>query len=301
MDGFHVLGLVLPLILVSSKGGYLAVLVNNYFAALLEPGHFSCLGYSYRLLVVPVQVFYGAMAVALLPALADRGAAGDHQEIERMIGRAFRMLLLLMGPMVLGMAAFGEPVVRLAFGRGSFGQNWVELTALLLLCQAPMMLSEILRQPLATLYFAYGKARMPVFFGLIRTALLLAIFPFVWRDYGAVGIALGMVVADAIVVVVMLALARRLFGLRLPGMAVFSTKLAGVTTVVLALGLGLWAELESAGLTRSGFFMDALLLGSVAALSALGILAGTRLLGIKEGAELVRLVQGVLLRRRASN
>jgi len=297
-DGARVLGLVLPLILVSSHGGYLAVVVDRYFSALLEPGHFSCLGYSYRLLVVPLQVLYGAMAVALLPALADRVAAGDTVEVERMVVRALRMLLMMMGPLICGLAVFGEPVVALAFGRGAFGTEWIELTALLMICQVPMMLCEILRQPLATVYFAYGRARMPVAFGILRVLLLLAIYPLVWREWGAVGLALGMGVADTVVVVTMVVLARRMFGLRLRGVLLFSLKLAAATAAVLALGAFGW-EFAEAQFDLSGFFSRVVALGLTGVFCAGALLLGTRLLGLKEGSELIVLVQSILLRRKS--
>jgi putative peptidoglycan lipid II flippase len=298
-EGAKVLGLVLPLILVSSHGGYLAVVVDRYFSALLEPGHFSCLGYSYRLLVVPLQVLYGAMAVALLPALADRVAEGDSAEVERMVGRALRMLLLMMGPLICGLAVFGEPVVALAFGRGAFGDEWIQLTAVLMICQVPLILCEILRQPLATVYFAHGRARLPVAFGLLRVVLLLSIYPFVWRDWGAVGLALGMGVADTVVVVTMAVVARRLFGLRLPGLSVFSLKLAVITAGVLALAAGAWAIAEGQfGLT--GFIDRAVGLSLVGIFCAGGLLAGTKLLGMKEGTELLGLVKSILRRPKSS-
>jgi putative peptidoglycan lipid II flippase len=298
-DGASILGLVLPLILVSSHGGYLAVVVDRYFSALLEPGHFSCLGYSYRLLVVPLQVLYGAMAVALLPALADRVAAGDKLEVERMVGRALRMLLLMMGPLICGLAVFGETVVGLAFGRGAFGAEWIELTALLMICQVPMMLCEILRQPLATVYFAHGRARMPVAFGLLRVALLLAIYPLVWKDWGAVGLALGMGVADTLVVVTMAVLARRMFGLCLPGILLFCLKLAAVTAVVLFLATGAW-QFVAGQFDLSGFFARAVALGATGALCGIGLLTGAKLLGMKEGAELLGLVRSILRSRKSA-
>jgi len=297
--GFGTLGLILPLILVSSHGGYLAVVVDRYYSALLEPGHFSCLGYSYRLLVVPLQVLYGAMAVALLPALADRVAEGDRQEVERMVGRAMRMLLLMIGPLICGLAVFGEPVVGLAFGRGAFGAEWIQLTAVLMLCQVPIMLCEVVRQPLATVFFAYGRARMPVAFGLLRVVLLLAIYPFVWRDWGAIGLAIGMGVADAIVVITMAVLARRMFGLRLPGMLLFSFKLALVTGAVLSLASIGWA-LAANQFALDGFFGQALALVTAGVLCGGGLLAGTRLLGMSEGGELVGLVRSIVQRSKSS-
>jgi putative peptidoglycan lipid II flippase len=297
--GLGTLGLVVPLILVSSHGGYLAVVVDRYFSALLEPGHFSCLGYAYRLLVVPLQVLYGAMAVALLPALADRVADGDHDEVERMVGRALRMLLLMMGPLICGLAVFGEPVVGLAFGRGAFGMEWIELTALLMICQVPVMLCEILRQPLATVYFAHGRARMPVAFGLLRVFLLLAIYPLVWREWGAVGLALGMGVADIIVVVTMAILARRLFNLRLPGMLLFSAKLLLVTGLVLTLAGGAWAYVDSY-LILDSFFERLVGLSVAAVFCGGGLLLGTRLIGMAEGSQLVGLVVSILRRSKST-
>jgi putative peptidoglycan lipid II flippase len=212
-----------------------------------------------------------------------------------MIVRALRMLLLMMGPLICGLAVFGEPVVALAFGRGAFGTQWIELTALLMICQVPMMLCEILREPLTTVYFAYGRARMPVAFGVLRVLLLLAIYPLVWRDWGAVGLALGMGVADTVVVVTMVILARRMFGLRLTGVLLFCLKLAAVTAAVLATAAYGW-ELAESQVVLSGFFGRAAALGITGVLCAAGLLLGTRLLGLKEGAELIVLVRSILRR-----
>jgi peptidoglycan biosynthesis protein MviN/MurJ (putative lipid II flippase) len=139
---------------------------------------------------------------------------------------------------------------------------------------------------------------MPVAFGILRVLLLLAIYPLVWEKWGAVGLALGMGVADTIVVVIMVLLARKMFDLRLPGVLIFSLKLAAVTAVVLALAAGGW-ELAESQLGLNGFFSRAAALGVTGSLCAAGLLLGTRLLGLKEGTELIVLVRSILRRRKS--
>jgi peptidoglycan biosynthesis protein MviN/MurJ (putative lipid II flippase) len=162
-----------------------------------------------------------------------------------------------------------------------------------------MMLCEILRQPLATVYFAHGRARMPVAFGLLRVALLLAIYPLVWRDWGAVGLALGMGVADTLVVVAMAVMARRMFGLGLPGILLFCLKLAAITAVVLTLATGTW-QFVAGQVDLSGFFARAFVLGAIGGFCGIGLLAGAKLLGMKEGAELLDLVRSILRSRKSA-
>lgn len=246
-----ILGGLALFVVLSQNGGSLAILVDQYFAAKLPEGHYSCMGYAYRLMFLPSTVLWNSVLVALLPSIAALHAAGDRAGIERQTTTALRSLLFLLVPLLFGFGVAGEVLVRLAFGRGAFDADAIRLTALLLLCYAPSMSLEAVRTPLSTVFMAHGRVRTTVAFGLLRVVLMLATYPLVWRRFGAPGLVLTLGAVDFVCVSAMWFGARRLLGLQLSGMLGWALRLFGAVAVALIAAEGIqrllvpWLGLES--------------------------------------------------------
>ena len=189
--------------------------------------------------------------------------------------------------------------MEVAYGRGAFDERAIQLTATLMLCQLPAVLTETIRLPLATVFFSHGRTLTAISFGLVRVALMLVLYPFVWEPWGAYGLALAMGVADIITVGVMLVGARSILGLKLPGLPWFGLRLGLASALTCAFALGAWT-VASTQLGLDGTLEQLLGLGVVAAVSCLlgGVLA--RAMGLKEASELVALLASIARRKRGA-
>ncbi len=279
------MGSVLILYGLSHTGGHLYLFVDRFFAALLPEGQLSCLGYAQRLMTLPVQVIWAPLSIVLLPAFSAAASAQNRAELEYRLGRTLRLLLLaLLFPLSL-LAVFGVPIVDVVYGRGKFDEADVVLTGLLLGCQLPSVLAKTVLGLVSVVFLAHGNVRMPVAFGVVRTVAIAATYPFVWEEYGAVGLVLVLSLVDTLVMVLVLILGRRLLALTFPGILGFLVRNFGATAVGVALAAGLWYLLQTLGWMES----DWMRLSGLMASSGLGFGAwwgAMLLLGVEEAREL---------------
>ncbi len=289
----RLVGSLVLLVFVSQTGGSAALLVDRYFAALLPEGHFSCMGYAQRLMVLPQSVLYSSVLVAVLPPLSAAAAAGRAAEVERLASRAMRMLLFLMAPLACGLAAAADPVVRLAFGRGAFGAEAIALTASLVVCYVPSVIAEVVRTPLATVLLGHGRVAATLWFGVLRIVLMLALYPFVWERWGAHGLVLTLGGIDAICAGTMLVACRRLTGVRFEGLGAWAVRGGAATAAAMAVaaaGVAVLGQSEPTGATLG------LGLAVVVATSALMFRLAARWLQLPEVDDLNRIVSALRTR-----
>jgi putative peptidoglycan lipid II flippase len=293
------LGSVTLLVLISHTGGAASMLVDRYFSAQLPEGHFSCMGYAQRLMVLPQSVLYSSVLVALLPTLAARFAAGDHAEVQRAANRTLRVLMFLMVPIVCGLAVAGDLVVRLAFGRGAFGEDAIALTSLLLICYVPSMIAESIKTPVATVLLSQGRIALTISFGVLRVVLMVLTFPLVWERWGAPGLVLALGGIDVVCVAAMVAATRTMLRVDFPGMPAWSLRLGFAT---LAAVVTAWLGLRGAAvvLPPDGPLSQAATLAVVGAASAGVFWQASSLLGLPEGASVLKLGRSFIARKRGS-
>ena len=225
-DGMRVLAFSVAILSFGGAGGHAMTLVNRFFFGLLPEGRLTCFGYAERALMLPLTIAMYALMTTLLPALAKRFRDGDRAAAEGMAMGALRVLLFSLVPVVLFMAVASEPIVRLLFGRGAFGEEDVALTGLLIALLVPAAVLAVGRSVIAELFYADRDVRTPVLAAVVGVAVCLIVFPFVWRPFGVVGLAVARAGADAVALVWIAAAAHRRLGIRFGALVPFGARLA---------------------------------------------------------------------------
>ncbi|MDA0700628.1 MAG: oligosaccharide flippase family protein, partial [bacterium] len=213
-EGLRVLAMCVAILSFGGAGGHAMTLVNRFFFGLLPSGQLTCFGYAERALMLPLTVAMYALMTTLLPSLARELRAGRGREAQRLALRALRILLFGLVPMVVFLAVASEPIVRLLFGRGAFGDDDVVLTALLIALLVPAAILAVGRSVLAELFYANQDVRTPVVAAILGVAVCLVVFPFVWLPFGVVGLAVARAGADLVALLWIGVAARRRLGLR---------------------------------------------------------------------------------------
>jgi putative peptidoglycan lipid II flippase len=97
-----------------------SLLVDQAMAASLGSGNVSVLNYAGKLVALVLSVVAVSLSTALFPRFSHLIAAGQWQELRRMLARFSRGVLILSLPVVVGLSLVGESLVRLVFERGAF-------------------------------------------------------------------------------------------------------------------------------------------------------------------------------------
>lgn len=170
--------------------------VQIYFLAATQiasfwPSGISWLYYAERVMQLPLGLMAGLSASLLLPELARRHQAGEHEALMTAQNRALEVALLLALPAGAALFILARPISTVLFERGAFASTDAEGTALVLMALSLGLPFATVAKVLSQTLFALGSLRTALKaagIGLgvtVTTSLLLA-----WR-LGPAGIALG--------------------------------------------------------------------------------------------------------------
>lgn len=160
----------------------LNLIVDMSICSYLPTGSITCINLADRLNQFPLGTLGIALSTALLPILSGLIAKKKYEsarnELQR--GLLFGFFLTFFATSVL--VALDVPSVSVAFQRGEFGEEQVQITARALVGFAIGLPAYVLTKFFSTVYFASGDIKTPVKFGIIAVALnvvfLVLLVPF---------------------------------------------------------------------------------------------------------------------------
>lgn len=197
-DMRRLLAIALP---AAFAGGVVQVnlLVGRQVGSQFEGG-VTWLYYSDRLYQLPLGIVGAAVAVVLLPELARRLQAGDHQGGQTAYSRATEFGLFLTMPAAVAIAAIAQPMVATLFQRGEFTAHDTAMTAQALVVYALGLPAFVLQKILQPLYFAREDTKTPFRYALISMVVnaVVAVGLMFW--VGFLAAALGTTIAAWIMV-----------------------------------------------------------------------------------------------------
>jgi putative peptidoglycan lipid II flippase len=188
-------------------------LVNRALGSMLPPGAISSLQYGYLVVRAPFEAIANSLGRALFPYLSHQFAGNERKSASRSVERALAATATLFLPASAGILLLAEPIVRVVFQRGSFGEGSVQFTAAALRIYAIGLLPMGLNAVLHRAFHANQDTATPAKVGVVRVGVnaLLALCLVV--PLGHRGIALATVGAEY---VKMLLFLRALSGLLAP-------------------------------------------------------------------------------------
>ncbi len=127
----HMLELARPIgpIAVAFGASVLLPIALRLSASDLRPGSVAALGFAGQVVAIPIALLTTPVGTVILPRLAELMHEGSLRGGSRLLGEALLVVTLvssLAGALILGLA---EPTVDLLYGRGSFTDRAVTLTA----------------------------------------------------------------------------------------------------------------------------------------------------------------------------
>jgi putative peptidoglycan lipid II flippase len=268
-----ILKLMVPTLFGSSVA-QINLLLDTIIASLLITGSQTWLAQSDRLLDFPLGIFGVALGIVILPSLSRHHVATDREGFSRALDWGLRMTLLISVPAMLALVLLAKPILFTLFQHGEFTARDVDMAALSLSALALGLPAFALVKVVAPAFYARQDTRTPVRAGIIAmvasmllNVVFIGLLLFLWRTpessqlslwtrlSSVPGLHMGLALASATASYLNVALLWR--ALRREGafqaqagwLAHLARLVAACVVMVgvLAGGLLLWPEWESAG------------------------------------------------------
>jgi putative peptidoglycan lipid II flippase len=185
---------------ISSQGIFqISTLVDISLATLVGTSAMSALGYSQRLMYLPISLFGIAVAASSLPEMSREATAAKLRP--RLVNGFFQILFFVL-PAAVCFLVFGDLIVRIVYQRGAFSETSTILVTSVLGTYALGLVASSSLKLFASGFHALQDTRTPMVLAAISvssgvalavlfTLLGRAHLPDSYRPYAALGIALG--------------------------------------------------------------------------------------------------------------
>ena len=276
------------------------ILVETRLATSAGEGSLAMMRYATRLQQFPLGVIVAAIALALLPPLAQAAPAAlrrmaEADEFKELFWAAARILIVAIVPVTIILVLAAEPVIRIVYERGQFQPGDVAPTALALVYYSVALPLIAIDQLLIFSLYAARNTIAPAAVGVVGVAIyLLVAFPLA-QALGFHGLVLANSIQNGAHAVVLGALMLYLLRTR-PKRSVWRFAI-GVTAAAAAAGAALWM-----GMALAQFIEPAPEPGLVTLVlalpgTALAYFAVLQVFGVKEPALIWAMVSERLMRR----
>jgi putative peptidoglycan lipid II flippase len=218
--GFSIAGIVLDRNLASRVG-------NNAL---------TIMRYATTLIQFPLGLVATAVSFAVLPTLSRQASAGDDDAFRRTLAMGIKVVLLLIVPAALGLAALSSPLTAAIFQRGKFGASDTGAVARALLFYLPGLPAAAIDQMLLFAFYAHKRTLAPNLVQGAAVAIYAATaFALLALNLGVSALILGNSAQWIGHMLILLVLSRGLMSLRgvRLGEAVFKSTLAGLAMAAL--------------------------------------------------------------------
>ena len=207
----RVIRLTLPMIL-----GAAAYILNLYiasaFASGLGEGAVTYIGFSSRLMELPLAVLVMAISTAALPSLAALRGQGRTDDMKQVYNHAIRLGLLVATPAMIGLWALAEPIIVVIYQRGRFSYEDAVNTAHALKWLALGMCSVALLRQTVPVFYAIERVRIPVIMTLVNIVVYVVSALILRGPYGYVGLCMALALSTTIQALALVVILRLTIG-----------------------------------------------------------------------------------------
>ncbi len=144
--------------------GILFSVIGTFIDRRLASGYLTALPtmeYATTLIQFPLGLIATAVSLAVLPTLSRQSATADEEAFRQTLAMGLKVVLLLVIPATIGLAALAGPITALLFERGLFNAQDTAATARALLFYLPGLPAAALDQVLIFAFYARQNTLVP--------------------------------------------------------------------------------------------------------------------------------------------
>ncbi len=167
----QVVKLVVPVVFSLSVTQINAIILPRSFSSLLPHGAATAVEMANRIMQLPVALFGASVGIALFPTLSALATKEAIDDLRKQVASGLRTVLLMTVPAAVLMAVLREPIVSLFFEYGRWKAEDTQATALALLFYSFGVPAMSCQQVLARGFYALRDTWTPVWVGLLSFVL----------------------------------------------------------------------------------------------------------------------------------
>ncbi len=153
---------LMPPVLVSATVSDLNSIVDNSMASSLVEGSISSLQYAKRIEGIINGTFISAITTVFYPILSKEANNDAYHSLKKTTVLGVNIILLITLPATVGIIILAEPIVRIAFQRGAFGQLATYMTSGALIFYAVGIGANALKSMINSTYYALQDTKTPM-------------------------------------------------------------------------------------------------------------------------------------------
>lgn len=129
-------------------------IVNRMVASFLFVGSIAALGYASKINNVFMSFFVSAVSVIIYPLYAESTAKRDYVQLSSRVNFTLSLYSTLLLPLMVFLFFFRREIIELAFARGAFGKDAVEVTMNLFGCYSIGLVFMAFRETLTKVFLS---------------------------------------------------------------------------------------------------------------------------------------------------
>lgn len=165
--------------------------IDNALGSSLQQGTVAELNYAYEIILFFISAFIVAIVTAMFPLLSEMFSKDKHNELNKSINFSFRLLILILVPLTVILITMSEPMVKVFYERGAFGNDSTIKTAQILVYYSIGLVGMALVLLINRIYYAINHLNTSMIIGAIALGYNLILSLILVKFMGANGIALG--------------------------------------------------------------------------------------------------------------
>lgn len=194
-------------------------MVNRMVASFLFVGSIAALTYANKISSVLTQLFVSAITTVVYPLYAESSANKDIGQLNNRVNLTLAAYSLFVVPLMAGILVFKREIIEVAFARGAFDLDAVELTQSILGWYTVGLLFMSFRNTLTNVFYSMKDTKTPAVnatIGVVINIVLNVTLPFVM---GVQGLALATSISAIIITTRLMVLLTKQHGeLKLKGL-----------------------------------------------------------------------------------
>ena len=275
------------------------MLINGVLASEVSESAYAAINYAFRIYMLPQGMFSVAVATVLFPALSRLATRRDVAGLRGVLGTGIRQIALLLIPATVAILVLAEPMTRLVYERGEFGDESTALVSEALFWFALSLPFSGVNLLLTRTFFSLQRPWMPTALAGLTLLVNGLVSVALYQRFEIPGIVFGTVVASIVMTAgQVIALRRQLDGLELARTLSACAIMLAASALLGAVAYGAWWGLD-AGLGRS---LPAQLISvGVGVVAGTAVYAGVLLaLRVPEARDIAGMLGARLRRRRGA-
>ncbi len=167
------------------------VLIDRTLASRINEGGISALNYADNITKLFHGIFVASIVTLMYPMISRMVVKNNKEGFKKSVAQVVTGINLLVTPGLVGTMIFAKPIVTLLFGRGSFDENSINITATALFFYSVGMLGFSLREVLSSVFYSMQDTKTPMINAAIGVAINIVLNIILSRYLGIGGLALA--------------------------------------------------------------------------------------------------------------